>query len=109
MQLLWRLAPEWSKSDWGARRDIQQAMIWPFRSRRKQALAHVLNLEKMGEEAYDRMYDARRPQDEWRDAREAFSEAIRHARKAGLKAEAERLQKRLDHIRAVYTHQFAPP
>lgn len=81
-------------------------MIFPFRSRRKQVLARVLNLEQMGEQAYDRMYDARRPQDEWRDAREAFSEAIYLAEKAGLKAEAERLQKRLDHIRAVYTHQF---
>jgi hypothetical protein len=81
-------------------------LIWPFRSRRKQVLAHVLRLERMGEEAYDRMYDARRPQDDWRDAREAFSEAIHLAEKAGLTVEAQRLQKRLDHIRAVYTHQF---
>ena len=84
-------------------------MILPFRSRRKQVLARVSLLERMGEEAYDKMYDARRPQDDWRDAREAFSEAIYLAEKAGLLAEAQRLQKRLDHIRSVYTHQFAQP
>jgi hypothetical protein len=83
-------------------------MIWPFGKgkRRREALARIAVLEAMGEKAYDEMYDARRPQDFWGDARECFSEAIHLAEKAGLKTEAERLQKRLDHIRAVYTHQF---
>jgi hypothetical protein len=81
-------------------------MIWPFRRVSKETLEHIARLERMGEEAYDAMYDSRRPQDEWRDARDAFGEAIHIAEKAGLKKEARRLQDRLDHIRAVYTHQF---
>jgi hypothetical protein len=81
-------------------------MIWPFGRGRKEALEHISVLERMGEEAYDAMYDARRPQDDFRDAREAFSEAIHAAEKAGLKREARRLRDRWEHIRAVYTHQF---
>ena len=77
-----------------------------FRRRRREALAKIAVLEALGEKAYDEMYDARRPQDYWNDAREMFSEAIHLAEKAGLKREARRLQDRLDHIRAVYTHQF---
>jgi hypothetical protein len=81
-------------------------MFWPFRRGRKEALEQISILERMGEEAYDAMYDARRPQDHFYDAREAFREAIYIAGKAGLKREARRLEDRLEHIRAVYTHQF---
>jgi hypothetical protein len=81
-------------------------MIWPFGRRRRGAQARIAALEAFAEKAYDAMYDARRPQDAWNDAREALAEAIQLARSAGLKAEARRLHARLDHIHAVYTHQF---
>ena len=80
--------------------------VWPFNRGRKRLRERIEHLERMAEEAYDAMYDSRRPQDEWRDVRELLSEAIHLARKAGLTEDAERLDKRLEHIRAVYTHRF---
>jgi hypothetical protein len=66
-------------------------------------------LAALAEEAYDAIYEARNR----RDAKESYDDAcgclIRAmdiARTLGLSAEAERLQKRLDHIIGVYTHQF---
>jgi hypothetical protein len=68
--------------------------------------AEIARLEAYGEEAYDAMYDARRPKDCWEDASAAFRQAIRLAREEGLEDQADRLQARLDHIHAVYDHQF---
>jgi hypothetical protein len=64
--------------------------------------------ERLGEEAYDRMYDAR-----GRDAKDFCDDACSHlfaaakiADALGLEAEAARLNARRVHIRAVYNSQF---
>jgi len=62
--------------------------------------------ERAAEEAYEAMYDARRPKDCYEDAMSAFYKAIEAAKKAGLQGEADRLSRRRDHVRNVYTHQF---
>ena len=63
-------------------------------------------LEALGEQAYDEMYDGR-VNGRWSDIKEYFGLAILAAERAGLNDEAERLQKRLDHIREVVRHQFS--
>ncbi len=70
---------------------------------------HVERLARLGEEAYDRMYDAHSPReaaDEYRDAKDYFYEAIGLARARGLVARAAELEQRLAHIKAVFRHQF---
>lgn len=64
-------------------------------------------LTSQGEKFYDLMYESRRPSNEYREAKEAFQDAIAMARKMGLAEEAERLAKRLAHIRDVYIRQFS--
>ncbi|MBI5882132.1 MAG: hypothetical protein HZB91_03390 [Elusimicrobia bacterium] len=64
-------------------------------------------LTKQAEKFYDLMYDSRRPGNEYREAKEAFEDAIALAWKMGLGDEAARLEKRLSHIKAVYTKQFS--
>lgn len=64
-------------------------------------------LTGQGEKFYDLMYDSRRPSNEYREAKEAFEDAIALAWKLGLGEEAERLTKRLAHIKAVYIRQFS--
>ena len=58
------------------------------------------------EEAYDRMYDARRPKDDYDDAARYFSQAIQEARRLGLDDEVARLTERSEHIGKVYNSQF---
>lgn len=64
-------------------------------------------LERRGEEAYDRMYDTRYPSGEYSDAKDYFHAAIELANELGLKDEAARLEKRLLHIKSVFRSQFS--
>jgi len=67
------------------------------------------NLEAEAEAAYDRMYDARSPNDAgvcYSDAKEALYDAIGLARKLGKADVAARLEQRLAHIKAVFRSQF---
>lgn len=65
-------------------------------------------LEAQAEQAYDAMYDARfGTTGHYSDAKEFFSDAIALARELGLDDEAERLEKRLAHIKQVYRSQFS--
>ncbi len=69
--------------------------------------ARLALLKKNAEDAYDRMYDERRPQDCFRDAMELFGEAIDLARALGRSEEAATLEARRDHVRAVFRSQFS--
>ena len=75
--------------------------------------AELQQLERLktgGEKAYDDMYEAHSQRDInacYRDAKDAFDDAIGLARRVGLKEEAEALSDRLAHIKAVYRSQFA--
>lgn len=62
-----------------------------------------------GERAYSEMYDAHNFTSAavcYSDAKDFFASAIGAARKCGRLDEAERLLRRLDHIRKVYRSQF---
>ena len=65
----------------------------------------LAQLERWGEEAYDRMYDTRSPSGEYSEAKENFHMAVQLARELGLADEAARLEKRLEHIKAVHRSQ----
>ena len=67
----------------------------------------VARLERWGEEAYTRMYDTRSPSGDYSDAKEHLHAAIALANELGLKTEAERLEKRLEHIKSVFRSQFS--
>jgi hypothetical protein len=63
----------------------------------------------MGEKAYDDMYEAHPPGAAtafYSDAKECYYDAIGLARRLGLKEEAEALEARLAHIKAVFRSQF---
>jgi hypothetical protein len=62
--------------------------------------------ERRGEEAYSEMYEARRAKEPYEDACFAFARAIEAAQRLGLDDEVARLNKRVEHIRAVYNSQF---
>ena len=66
----------------------------------------VAQLERWGEEAYDRMYDTRSPSGDYSEAKENFHAAIALAKELGLTEQAARLEKRLTHIKAVFRSQF---
>ena len=63
-------------------------------------------LERWGEEAYDRMYDTHSPSGEYSEVKENFRMAIQLARELGREDEVARLEKRLEHIKAVHRSQF---
>jgi len=67
-------------------------------------------LEAQAEKAFDALYDAR-PRSAtaglYSDAKEFLNDAIALARRLGLAEEAERLSRRLDHIKAVFRGQFS--
>jgi hypothetical protein len=74
------------------------------------ARARMAEFKRMGEAAYDRMYDATSASeatDCYSDAKEAFYGAIQLARELGLAAEVLALETRLDHIKAVFRSQFS--
>ncbi len=65
-------------------------------------------LEAQAEDAYDRMYDAGfdGARTCYSDAKECLYDAIGLARRLGKTDEAERLSRRLAHIKAVFRSQF---
>jgi hypothetical protein len=72
-------------------------------------LAALQRLRAQAEKAYDDMYEAhdQRAIDTcYRDAKEWLFDAIGLAHRLGLAAEEKALSERLDHIKAVYHHQF---
>jgi hypothetical protein len=71
------------------------------------APATIAEYEALAEKAYDAMYDSRNPAAHYSDLKDYFAQAVGAAERAGLKQEAERLTKRLDHWRAVYRSQFS--
>jgi hypothetical protein len=77
---------------------------------RQEKLAQLENLKKLGEKAYDDMYEAHPSSAAtacYSDAKEFFYDAIGLARRLGLNDEADALHKRLEHIKAVFRGQFA--
>jgi hypothetical protein len=68
--------------------------------------AELARLVGLAEAAYDGMYDARRPKDEYEDASRFFHQAIQEAQRLGLDDEVARLTARSDHVRQVYDSQF---
>jgi hypothetical protein len=62
--------------------------------------------ERRAEAAYSEMYEARRAKEPYEDACFAFARAIEAAHRLGLKEEVARLNRRVEHVRAVYNSQF---
>jgi hypothetical protein len=76
---------------------------------RQEKLEQLERLKKMGEKAYDDMYEAHSPSDAnscYRDSKDYFYDAIGLARTLDLNDEADALSKRLLHIKAVFRGQF---
>ena len=72
-------------------------------------LARLSECIRLGEEAYDQMYEPRthmNPAGHYSDAKDFFGEAIGLARELGLDDQALALSERLDHIKAVFRSQF---
>lgn len=70
----------------------------------------LARLKSLGEKAYDDMYEAHSLRDAsvcYSDAKDCFYDAIGLAKRMGLNEEAEALQERLAHIKAVFRSQFA--
>jgi hypothetical protein len=67
----------------------------------------LAQLERWGEEAYTRMYDARSPSGDYSEAKENFHGAIALAQELGLQEEVARLEARLAHIKGVFRSQFS--
>ena len=68
--------------------------------------ADLVEWERRAEQAYAEMYQARRAKEPYEDACFAFARAIETAQRLGLDEEAARLNRRVEHIRAVYNSQF---
>ena len=78
------------------------------RSERELKMDHLRKCKALGEKYYDQMYETRfGTSGLYADAKDALHDAIAVARQLGLKEEAEELDKRLDHIKAVYRSQFS--
>ena len=76
---------------------------------RQASLAQLEHLKRLGERAYDDMYEAHSSSGAtacYSDAKECFYDAIGLAGRLGLKEEAEALENRLEHIKAVFRSQF---
>ena len=63
-------------------------------------------LEAIAEAEYDEMYDSRNPTGCYSRAKEAFYGALKLATQLGRQADAIRLEKRLQHVKAVFRSQF---
>ena len=63
-------------------------------------------LEALAEEAYSEMYDTRYPTGCYSRAKEAFRDAIALADRLGRQPDVLRLEKRLQHVKDVFRHQF---
>jgi hypothetical protein len=70
------------------------------------ARAQVAKLEALAEKAYDDMYESRSPRGCYANLKDYFVDAIGAAERAGLHADAKRLQDRLLHCIKVYRSQF---
>ncbi|MGB8261084.1 MAG: hypothetical protein WCE75_12065 [Terracidiphilus sp.] len=71
-------------------------------------LERLEECERLGEEAYDQMYEScGNPTGCYADAKDFFSEAIGLATRLGLTDRAQSLSERLEHIKAVFRGQFA--
>ena len=68
--------------------------------------AELEEWERRAEAAYSEMYEARRAKEPHEDACFAFARAIEAAQRLGLKEEVARLNRRVEHVRAVYNSQF---
>jgi len=71
---------------------------------------HLRRLEAAAEKAYDEMYEAHSPGAcgaYYSEVKECLYDAIRLARQIDREDEALRLEKRLDHIKAVYRSQMS--
>ncbi|HEV2956716.1 MAG TPA: hypothetical protein VGX95_11410 [Xanthobacteraceae bacterium] len=68
--------------------------------------AELAEWERRAEEAYAQMYEARRAKEPYEDACFAFARAIEAAQRLGRNEEVARLNRRIEHIRAVYNSQF---
>jgi len=78
------------------------------RSERELQVDRLRKCKALGEKYYDQMYEARfGTSGLYADAKDAFRDAIAAANELGLKEEAAELEKRLDHIKAVYRSQFS--
>jgi hypothetical protein len=62
--------------------------------------------EALAEQAYDDLYEGR-VAGRWTDIKDFLAMAIASAEREGLSEEAERLRKRLEHIRKVVYSQFS--
>ena len=77
------------------------------RSERELKMDRLRKCKALGEKYYDQMYETRfGASGLYSDAKDAFYDAIAAANELGLKAEAEELEKRLHHIKAVFRSQF---
>ena len=77
---------------------------------REQQLEQLAGLKQLGEQRYGDMYEACGQHDVdscYRDAKDAFDDAIGLAGRLGLEKEAEALSERLWHIKQVYRSQFS--
>jgi hypothetical protein len=63
-------------------------------------------LEALAEEAYNQMYDTRYPSECYSRAKEAFYDAIALANRLDRQQDVKRLEKRLQHVKDVFRHQF---
>jgi hypothetical protein len=64
--------------------------------------------KSLGEKYYDQMYEASHGATGlYSDAKDAFLDAISAANRLGLKEEASALEKRLEHVKAVFRSQFS--
>jgi DNA-binding SARP family transcriptional activator len=76
---------------------------------RQAKLEQLAACEKFGEEAYDAMYEEHSSSGatgRYSNAKEAFYDAIRGAHELGMTEKVEALEKRLEHIKAVFRSQF---
>jgi len=79
----------------------------PELSERDRQLSSLRKCASLGEKYYDQMYDSRLgPTGLYSNAKDAFIDAISLANKLGLKDHAQALDKRLEHIKAVFRSQF---
>jgi hypothetical protein len=63
-------------------------------------------LERQAEAYYAAMYETRSPAGDYANAKDAFCEAIALARRLGDDRMANRLEARLEHVKAVFRSQF---
>jgi hypothetical protein len=71
------------------------------------ALRQMAEYEAAAEKVYDEMYHTRYPVGCYSELKDLFAYAIGAAMRAGRPEDVERLNKRLEHCKAVYRSQFS--